>query len=114
MLNLLILFSHQDTQNQLGNNELGEAPWPKVDGIVESDLVRDFDENLSGLSGLGALDNNNAYNMREVLNLPIFKENFDTGIPTFEYTLRTPTSPATKKNEESLTYLNQGQSYEIR
>uniref|UniRef100_A0A8P4GAF1 Transcription factor CP2-like 1 n=1 Tax=Dicentrarchus labrax TaxID=13489 RepID=A0A8P4GAF1_DICLA len=32
----------------------------------------------------------------------------------FQYILSAPTSPAVKQQEESLTYLNQGQSYEIR
>ena len=32
----------------------------------------------------------------------------------FQYVLNAATSIATKVNEETLTYLNQGQSYEIR
>lgn len=32
----------------------------------------------------------------------------------FQYVLAAPTSIATKNNEDSLTYLNQGQSYEIK
>lgn len=32
----------------------------------------------------------------------------------FQYVLAAPTSIATKINEETLTYLNQGQSYEIK
>lgn len=32
----------------------------------------------------------------------------------FQYVLAAPTSIATKNNEETLTYLNQGQSYEIK
>uniref|UniRef100_A0A8C0Q2X2 Grh/CP2 DB domain-containing protein n=1 Tax=Canis lupus familiaris TaxID=9615 RepID=A0A8C0Q2X2_CANLF len=34
--------------------------------------------------------------------------------PTFEYVLCAATSPAVKQQEETLTYLNQGQSYEVR
>jgi transcription factor CP2-like protein len=33
---------------------------------------------------------------------------------SFEYILAAATSIATKVNEETLTYLNQGQSYEIK
>ncbi|XP_030642702.1 transcription factor CP2-like protein 1 [Chanos chanos] len=35
-------------------------------------------------------------------------------MPPFQYVLCAPTSPAVKVQEETLTYLNQGQSYEIR
>ena len=88
--------------------------WIKLDGM-ESDLVKDFDANLSGLGlELGA----NAYNMTEVLNLPIFKQESlvgaNQGLPPFQYMLCAPTSPATKVYEETLTYLNQNQSYEIK
>ena len=88
--------------------------WVKLDGM-ESDLVKDFDTNLSGLGlELGA----NAYNMSEVLNLPIFKQesqnSINHGLPPLQYMLCAPTSPATKVYEETLTYLNQGQSYEIK
>uniref|UniRef100_A0A8D0KWV3 Grh/CP2 DB domain-containing protein n=1 Tax=Strix occidentalis caurina TaxID=311401 RepID=A0A8D0KWV3_STROC len=34
--------------------------------------------------------------------------------PPFQYVLCAPTSPAVRHHEETLTYLNQGQSYEIR
>ncbi|XP_030065463.1 transcription factor CP2-like protein 1 [Microcaecilia unicolor] len=59
--------------------------------------------------------------LRDVLALPIFKheepqlspEN-DAKLPPFQYVLCTATSPAVKLHEETLTYLNQGQSYEIR
>ncbi|RLV63787.1 hypothetical protein DV515_00017913 [Chloebia gouldiae] len=36
------------------------------------------------------------------------------GLPAFRYTLCAPTSPAVRHHQETLTYLNQGQSYEIR
>lgn len=90
------------------------STWVKLDGM-ESDLVKDFDANLSGLGlELGA----NAYNMSEVLNLPIFKQEdhslSNQGLPPLQYMLCAPTSPATKVYEETLTYLNQGQSYEIK
>ncbi|XP_029461040.1 transcription factor CP2-like protein 1 isoform X3 [Rhinatrema bivittatum] len=59
--------------------------------------------------------------LRDVLALPIFKheelqlspEN-DAKLPPFQYVLCTATSPAVKLHEETLTYLNQGQSYEVR
>ncbi|XP_039255817.2 transcription factor CP2-like [Styela clava] len=91
------------------------ANWVKMD---EQALVKDFDANLSGLGlELGA----GAYNMSEVLNLPIFKQEdsivANTGtqnLPPLQYMLQAPTSPASKVHEETLTYLNQGQAYEVR
>nr|XP_054492572.1 transcription factor CP2-like protein 1 [Agelaius phoeniceus] len=57
----------------------------------------------------------------DVLALPIFKQEEpqlspenDAKLPPFQYVLCTATSPAVKLHEETLTYLNQGQSYEIR
>uniref|UniRef100_A0A8C4Y700 Grh/CP2 DB domain-containing protein n=1 Tax=Gopherus evgoodei TaxID=1825980 RepID=A0A8C4Y700_9SAUR len=56
------------------------------------------------------------------LALPFLKQEEQNNIstsaelhcPAFQYVLCTPTSPAIKQHEETLTYLNQGQSYEIR
>uniref|UniRef100_A0A672RNI7 Upstream-binding protein 1 n=1 Tax=Sinocyclocheilus grahami TaxID=75366 RepID=A0A672RNI7_SINGR len=88
------------------------------DATIESGLVHDFDASLSGIGQeLGA----GAYSMSDVLALPIFKQEdvsvpveSDTKNPPFQYVLCTATSPAVKLHEETLTYLNQGQSYEIR
>ncbi|KAK3579264.1 hypothetical protein CHS0354_033340 [Potamilus streckersoni] len=77
---------------------------------IDAGLAADFDGSLSGLgSELGSAP----YNMSEaLLALPVFKqENLDNG---FQYILGAATSPAVKMNEETLTYLNQGQSYEIK
>ncbi|XP_061110787.1 upstream-binding protein 1 isoform X3 [Conger conger] len=59
--------------------------------------------------------------MRDVLALPIFKQEDsslppepETKNPPFQYVLCASTSPAVKLHDETLTYLNQGQSYEIR
>uniref|UniRef100_A0A8C5PTI5 Upstream-binding protein 1 n=1 Tax=Leptobrachium leishanense TaxID=445787 RepID=A0A8C5PTI5_9ANUR len=90
----------------------------KMDEVIESGLVHDFDSSLSGIGQeLGA----GAYSMSDVLALPIFKQE-DTSIPQenetkhppFQYILCTATSPAIKLHDETLTYLNQGQSYEVR
>uniref|UniRef100_A0A672LS00 Upstream-binding protein 1 n=1 Tax=Sinocyclocheilus grahami TaxID=75366 RepID=A0A672LS00_SINGR len=88
------------------------------DATIESGLVHDFDASLSGIGQeLGA----GAYSMSDVLALPIFKQEdvsvpveSDTKNPPFQYVLCAATSPAVKLHEETLTYLNQGQSYEIR
>ncbi|KAI1901726.1 hypothetical protein AGOR_G00037360 [Albula goreensis] len=88
------------------------------DAAIESGLVHDFDASLSGIGQeLGA----GAYSMSDVLALPIFKQEDsslppepETKNPPFQYILCASTSPAVKLHDETLTYLNQGQSYEIR
>ncbi|KAM9386313.1 upstream-binding protein 1 [Pholidichthys leucotaenia] len=88
------------------------------DAAIESGLVHDFDASLSGIGQeLGA----GAYSMSDVLALPIFKQEDstlpsenETKNPPFQYVLCAPTSPAVKLHDETLTYLNQGQSYEVR
>ncbi|XP_075872266.1 upstream-binding protein 1 isoform X2 [Nelusetta ayraudi] len=88
------------------------------DATIESGLVHDFDASLSGIGQeLGA----GAYSMSDVLALPIFKQedtsltsDHETKNPPFQYVLCAATSPAVKLHDETLTYLNQGQSYEIR
>ncbi|XP_051850588.1 transcription factor CP2-like protein 1 isoform X5 [Antechinus flavipes] len=58
---------------------------------------------------------------RESLALPYLKQEdpstmstSDMHCPVFQYVLCAVTSPAVKQHEETLTYLNQGQSYEVR
>uniref|UniRef100_A0A7N8YBY4 Upstream-binding protein 1 n=1 Tax=Mastacembelus armatus TaxID=205130 RepID=A0A7N8YBY4_9TELE len=88
------------------------------DATIESGLVHDFDASLSGIGQeLGA----GAYSMSDVLALPIFKQEDsslppenETKNPPFQYVLCAATSPAVKLHDETLTYLNQGQSYEVR
>ncbi|XP_048204588.1 upstream-binding protein 1 isoform X2 [Perognathus longimembris pacificus] len=90
----------------------------KMDEVIESGLVHDFDSSLSGIGQeLGA----GAYSMSDVLALPIFKQedsslplDGETKHPPFQYVMCAATSPAVKLHDETLTYLNQGQSYEIR
>ncbi|KAM4884588.1 LOW QUALITY PROTEIN: transcription factor CP2-like protein 1 [Sylvia borin] len=59
--------------------------------------------------------------LRDPPVLPYLKQEEPNGIstsqpplPAFQYVLSAPTSPAVRHHEETLTYLNQGQSYEIR
>ncbi|XP_044311382.1 upstream-binding protein 1 isoform X8 [Varanus komodoensis] len=90
----------------------------KMDEVIDSGLAHDFDASLSGIGQeLGA----GAYSMSDVLALPIFKQedsslppDNDTKHPPFQYVMCAATSPAIKLHDETLTYLNQGQSYEIR
>ncbi|KAG8446768.1 hypothetical protein GDO86_014290 [Hymenochirus boettgeri] len=55
---------------------------------------------------------------RETIQLPFLKQEDQPPIvpqcPSFQCVLRASSSPAVKLHEETLTYLNQGQSYEIR
>ncbi|XP_015426373.1 PREDICTED: LOW QUALITY PROTEIN: upstream-binding protein 1 [Myotis davidii] len=59
--------------------------------------------------------------LRESLPLPYLKQeelpnipSMEPPCPSFQYVLRAATSPAVKQQEEALTYLNQGQSYEVQ
>ncbi|XP_006833727.1 PREDICTED: transcription factor CP2-like protein 1-like [Chrysochloris asiatica] len=59
--------------------------------------------------------------LREPLPLPYLKQEELPNIPSadplgsvFQYVLCAATSPAVKQHEETLTYLNQGQSYEVQ
>ncbi|XP_051527371.1 upstream-binding protein 1-like isoform X2 [Myxocyprinus asiaticus] len=114
------------------------------DATIESGLVHDFDASLSGIGqelGAGAYSMStlqfcsshghpkasgqcshwSSVYIIDVLALPIFKQEdvsvpveSDSKNPPFQYVLCAATSPAVKLHEETLTYLNQGQSYEIR
>lgn len=83
----------------------------KMDEVIESGLVHDFDASLSGIGQeLGA----GAYSMSDVLALPIFKQedsslplDGETKHPPFQYVMCAATSPAVKLHDETLTYLNQ-------
>uniref|UniRef100_A0A8C9CV66 Grh/CP2 DB domain-containing protein n=1 Tax=Phocoena sinus TaxID=42100 RepID=A0A8C9CV66_PHOSS len=76
---------------------------PLTSSVTESRLVQDSDARLSGIA------------------LPIFKQE-ESSLPPdnenkilpFQYVLCAATSPAVRLHDETLTYLNQGQSYEIR
>uniref|UniRef100_A0A4X2KG48 Grh/CP2 DB domain-containing protein n=1 Tax=Vombatus ursinus TaxID=29139 RepID=A0A4X2KG48_VOMUR len=64
---------------------------------------------------------NQPEHLREPLALPYLKQEDPASIstsdmhcPVFQYVLCAVTSPAVKQHEETLTYLNQGQSYEVR
>nr|XP_011723640.1 transcription factor CP2-like protein 1 isoform X2 [Macaca nemestrina] len=59
--------------------------------------------------------------LRELLPLPYLKQEELSNIPgaelscpMFQYMLCAATSPAVKLQEKTLTYLNQGQSYEVQ
>nr|XP_006815220.1 PREDICTED: transcription factor CP2-like [Saccoglossus kowalevskii] len=75
---------------------------------LDGGLAADFDSNLTGL---GAELGTAAYNMSEVLAVFKQEEEEEGG---FQYILCAATSPAVKLSEEALTYLNQGQSYELK
>jgi len=98
---------------------------------------------MSNLQGLGGeiIGGQQVYDMSEVLSLPLFKseEDFAAALafpssniesipinniksqepersapsPSFAIILKAPTSPGRKVGEETLTYLNQSQAYEI-
>ncbi|XP_037368803.1 upstream-binding protein 1-like [Talpa occidentalis] len=89
-----------------------------MDEMIKSRLVHDFDASLLDIGQEVSAD---AYSMSDVLALPIFRPD-DPSLPQageakrppFQYVMGAPTSAAVKLHDETLTYLNQGQSYEIR
>uniref|UniRef100_A0A803T2X1 Transcription factor CP2 n=1 Tax=Anolis carolinensis TaxID=28377 RepID=A0A803T2X1_ANOCA len=78
--------------------------------------VLHIEEAASGRAGKAG-----RFRTSDVLALPIFKQE-ESNLPPdnenkilpFQYVLCAATSPAVKLHDETLTYLNQGQSYEIR
>ncbi|ELT94029.1 hypothetical protein CAPTEDRAFT_222821 [Capitella teleta] len=120
---ILGLFEHQKVAERCGNVRQSDMTAPdfshglsqwlaniKTDDI-DGGLAADFD---GSLSGLGVELGSSTYNMSEaLLALPVFKQEA-AGEQSFQYVLAAATSPATKMYEETLTYLNQGQSYEIK
>ncbi|XP_066947871.1 transcription factor CP2 isoform X7 [Macrobrachium rosenbergii] len=114
----------------------GNHPKQGENEDIDQGLAADFDDSLSGL---GVDISTASYNMSEALlalpTVPLLKHEIDKQSYTsstpatfdessqsnttdrlfkFQYILGAATSIATKVNEESLSYLNQGQSYEIK
>lgn len=71
-------------------------------------------QNKSYLSSINTIlpnTQNNSLTMEKNTN---FNEEYLNSINKYQYLLMANTSPAVKINEETLTYLNQGQSYELK
>ncbi|KAF6018189.1 gem [Bugula neritina] len=84
----------------LGHNPMAISRDSKIQSFFQLPLITSSVENsLVGSHSSDAL-----------LALPVF----NGGQISFQYVLSAPTSPATKVNEETLTYLNQGQAYELK
>ncbi|KAG5676766.1 hypothetical protein PVAND_006575 [Polypedilum vanderplanki] len=73
-----------------------------------SNGLANFLEQLEGSSGQGGNGNNQQNDEQNIRGTSNSDES------RFQYVLAAATSIATKNNEETLTYLNQGQSYEIK
>uniref|UniRef100_A0A7N4P2W3 Grh/CP2 DB domain-containing protein n=1 Tax=Sarcophilus harrisii TaxID=9305 RepID=A0A7N4P2W3_SARHA len=90
----------------------------QADKEIESGLVRDFE---AALSGIGQELGPGPFSMNDVVALSMLKQE-ESRLPPddankimpFQYVLCAATSPAVKLQDETLTYLKQGQSYEIR
>ncbi|XP_032672136.1 transcription factor CP2-like protein 1 isoform X3 [Odontomachus brunneus] len=86
---------HVRRDGSIGSNGSGQGWSTQVEELAEH-LAADFDGSLSALAASDLATAVASYNM------------------SFQYVLAAATSIATKVNEETLTYLNQGQSYEIK
>jgi transcription factor CP2-like protein len=91
----------QPSQQQPINDQQANGSTSSSNGLAN------FLEQLEGANGQGNGNNqqNDEQNIRGVGN---------SDESRFQYVLAAATSIATKSNEETLTYLNQGQSYEIK
>ncbi|XP_073939488.1 alpha-globin transcription factor CP2 isoform X5 [Castor canadensis] len=98
---------------------LSRFMFPGREGLQRAG--RRFNRNLDLIRRAVGLRRGDRKCFCDVLALPIFKQE-ESSLPPdneneilpFQYVLCAATSPAVKLHDETLTYLNQGQSYEIR
>ena len=88
-----------------GNMQSNEQQQGTTSSASSNGLANFLDQFNNGNQG----NENNESNSGQNLRARNFNDEF-----RFQYVLAAATSIATKSNEETLTYLNQGQSYEIK
>ena len=72
-------------------------------------------QNLSNTSTNGSsISSSNGGNQYVAMESKRFSTDYLSSMNKFQYVLMAPTSPAVKVNEDTLTYLNQGQNYELK
>ena len=91
------------------------------DPKTEHDLIQTNFNNRSNFNEINDdfnVHQTNKVNKSEIQNQFIERVNFPSdyseSINKFQYVIMAPTSPAVKINEDTLTYLNQGQNYELK
>ncbi|KAB1265917.1 Transcription factor CP2-like protein 1 [Camelus dromedarius] len=111
----LVLLPFQDAVLAQPTRAPVAQPWGTVPGATKQLAQDTWVRQLLGVRQDLKLQN------REPLPLPYLKQEELPSIPSaeppcpaFQYVLCAATSPAVKQQEETLTYLNQGQSYEVR
>lgn len=90
-----------------GNMQVNEQPGTTGSSSSSNGLTNFLDQFSSGSQGND--NNNNESHNGQNIRAPSANDEF-----RFQYVLAAATSIATKSNEDTLTYLNQGQSYEIK
>jgi hypothetical protein len=90
-----ILNSQQQQQQQQKNDSFLPS--------INSFNIENFNTNTAAVQNNYLIERNVNYN-----------QDFINSVNKIQYVLMAPTSPAVKVNEDTLTYLNQGQSYELK
>jgi hypothetical protein len=119
--------SHNDEINNGPSHHSFECLINEVDSVVNADCIanesKSDEENDSRFNLLQndnkqkqqqQINRNNIINLDSDKNARFLNEISSVVSNKFHYVLMAPTSPAVKANEDSLTYLNQGQNYELR
>ncbi|KAF7278574.1 hypothetical protein GWI33_008196 [Rhynchophorus ferrugineus] len=94
-----------------------------INSTIEENSQNIFNNTINQLLSQSSLTNiHNVIDNNNLSTSPHFQDNYGVSSTNFtlnedsrfQYVLAAATSIATKQNEDSLTYLNQGQSYEIK
>ncbi|KAG7167947.1 Alpha-globin transcription factor CP2-like [Homarus americanus] len=103
----------------LSNDNLSDGPAPTIHQLLQQHLNPGVNQTASSANlaschhaSLSSVHSSNTVGALETVS--VSPQNMSYEDNRFQYILGAATSIATKVNEESLSYLNQGQSYEIK
>ena len=111
------LHNHHHNQHQMQQQHMHQQNIINQDYSFNSDnMAPSSSNNLNGdYSHANKKCIKQDSGLNESTNYAIEKNfSFSNNESKFQYVLMAPTSPAVKTNEDTLTYLNQGQNYELR
>ncbi|BET02878.1 Transcription factor [Nesidiocoris tenuis] len=108
--------NHQKSSPAQYENGTNKDPLTSGYQSSESSPVHDENNSSSSLPGLNKISSGNSPSANVVTSAPATSSTVSPAAEDcrFQYVLAAATSIATKLNEETLTYLNQGQPYEIK
>lgn len=85
-----------------------------VDTNTDSNKVFGHLNEISDFNNVQSSKSNKSDLANQYIERVNFPNDYAESINKFEYVIMAPTSPAVKINEDTLTYLNQGQNYELK